>query len=108
MLHVIDHSLYPDEPAPADLSDEGDAADYIHRVCGALDFGIVPEREVVETMRDLRPVFDKFPLTPSPAYHMFRRLFGWPPVPALPPLQLRHEFYDQREGRGPDPCLEMI
>ena len=108
MRHVIDHSLYPDGPAPEDLSDEGDAAEYIDRVCGALDFGIVPEREVIETMRDLRVVFDKHPVISSPSYHMFRRMFGWPMVRALPPLSLWHEFYDRREDRPPDPCLEMI
>lgn len=108
MPHTIDHSLYPDEPAPEDLSDESDAAEYIHRVCGALDFGIVPEREVIETLRNLREVFDRFPVTPSPAYHMFRQGFGWPAVPSLPPIALHYEFYDNREGRGPDPCLEMI
>lgn len=74
----IDHSLYPDGPAPADLSDIGDAADYVPRVCGALDFGIVPEAEVVETLRNLREVFDQHPLLASPAYHHLRRLFGWP------------------------------
>ena len=108
MADAIDHSLYPDTAAPEDLRDELVAADYVQRVCGAYDFGIVPSDPVLDTLRGLRAVFDHFPLPASPAYHALRRLFGWPEVPSLPPMRLRYELFDLREGRGPDPCLNFV
>ena len=105
---AIDHSLYPDTAAPDDLRDERVAADYVQRVCGAYDFGIVPSAAVLATLRGLRPVFDRFPLPASPAYHALRRLFGWPAVQSVPPARLRYELFDLREGRAPDPCIALV
>ncbi len=76
MLPEIDHSLYPDTEAPASLASVSDAAEYVHRVCAAYDFGIPPSDGVIETLRSLRNVFDRFPLPASPAYHALRRLYG--------------------------------
>jgi hypothetical protein len=108
MADAIDHSLYPDAAAPDDLHDEFVAADYVQRVCGAYDFGIVPSAAVLDTLRGLREVFDRFPLPASPAYHAFRRLFGWPAVQSVPPARLRYELFDLREGRAADPCVNFV
>ncbi len=108
MPDAIDHSLYPDTAAPDDLRDEFAAADYVQRVCGAYDFGIVPSAEVLATLRGLRAVFDRFPLPASPAYHALRRLFGWPAAQSVPPARLRYETFDLREGRAEDPCVAFV
>ena len=105
---VIDLSLFPDTTPPDDLHDEHVAADYVQRVCGAYDFGIVPSAAVLGTLRGLSAVFDRFPLAASPAYHALRRLFKWPAVASVPPARLRYELFDLREGRAADPCLTLV
>ena len=102
MADAIDHSLYPDTAAPDDLRDQSVAADYVQRVCGAYDFGIVPSGDMLATLRGLRAVFDRFPLPASPAYHALRRWYGWPSVPALPAPELRSEHFDRRDDREPE------
>ncbi len=105
MKPEIDASLYPDEPAPLDLRDERVAADYVHRVCGAYDFGIPPSPGVVATLRTLRPVFDKYPVSGSVGFHALRRWFGWEELPSVVPPALRSDRRDFIEGRQPDPIL---
>ncbi len=101
----IDASLYPDEAPPASLAEEADAADYLQRVCAASDFGLPPAAEVLDALRQLPRVFDRHPLPASPTYHALRGLFGWPETTGLPPLRLRYEHFDLREGRPPDDTL---
>lgn len=108
MKPEIDTSLYPDERAPSDLSDERVAADYVHRVCGAYDFGIPPSPGVVATLRMLRPIFDKYPVSGSIGYHALRRWFGWEELASPVPPVLRCEQRDLLEGRALDPCLQQI
>jgi hypothetical protein len=105
MIPVIDHSLYPDCEPPVDLTDEGDAADYLHRVCGAYDFGIPPSPEVVATLREMRAIFDRHPVSGSMAYHALRRWFGWPELPHVGTPYNRAAQRDFLEGREPDPIL---
>jgi hypothetical protein len=105
MQPAIDHSLYPDTDAPESLEREADAADYMRRVCGAYDFGIVPDENVLATLKVMRAVFDRYPMPGSPAYHALRRLFGWPAVPAISVTQRRADELDRREGREPDDTL---
>ena len=107
-MTALDASLYPDEAPPPTLACELDAADYLQRVCGAFDFGIVPNADVLATLRELRAVFEAYPLPASPAYHALRELFGWPPVAGLPPARLRYEHFDLREGRPADPCADAL
>ena len=102
----IDRSLYPDEPAPASLDTLEDRADYVARVCGAWDFGIVPEPETITLFEGWRDVFDAFPVPSSIAYHTFRAWYRWPPVaPAawFPPI---------RNGSDPedrvDLCADLV
>jgi hypothetical protein len=105
MTPAIDALFYPDCEPPADLRDEGDAADYLMRVCGAYDFGIPPRPEVVATLRTMRDTFDRFPLSDSMAYHTLRRWFGWPEFPHVGPLWNAAAEQDAREGRPPDDTL---
>jgi|GEM_PF-613799 hypothetical protein len=100
MIKPIDHSVYPDvaEP-PTSLRSDEERADYIHRICSAWDFGILPTRETFAMFKGWRAVFDRYPLRGSPAYHAFRALFRWTPVVADPILEAAYERIDRREGR---------
>lgn len=101
----IDGTLYPDEDVPHDLNDPGVAADYLHRVCGAYDFGIPPTPGVVATLRQMRPTFDEHPVLGSVGYHALRRWFGWEELPSPVPPPLKSDQRDFLEGRDPDPIL---
>lgn len=104
----IDHSVYPDLDAPPDrLGTAGERADYVHRICAAWDFGIVPELETFALLRRWREVFDRHSLPHSPAYHAFRGWFGWPEVEKGEVLETYAERLDRREGRD-DPCRTML
>ncbi len=46
----IDGSLYPDTPVPDSLDTLEDRVDFLARLCGAWDFGILPESRIT---RDL-------------------------------------------------------
>jgi hypothetical protein len=104
----IDHSVYPDLDDPPDtLTEPGDRADYVQRVCGAWDYGIVPDRATFQLFQGWRAVFDRFPLPHSPAHHAFRSWFRWPPVPRGTLTESHAERLDRREGRE-DPCRDWI
>ncbi|MGH7556748.1 MAG: hypothetical protein ACREMD_03000 [Gemmatimonadota bacterium] len=105
----IDQALYPDVARPPDhLVMPAEKADYVHRVCAAWDFGIVPEPETFSVLGGWRSIFDRYPLPLSPAYHAFRSLFGWPPAEKEKILSTHAERLDLAEGRPEDPCREMI
>ncbi len=76
----IDEGLYPDEQPPEDLKELGDRVDFLARLCGAWDFGILPEEEtIVEIRRESwRDAVDACQLLTSPAYHLLRRWHGLP------------------------------
>ena len=97
----LDHSVYPDVPPPASLDTDEDKADYVQRICGAFEFGIVPEMETIHLFAAWKSVFDKFPLRASPAYHAFRTYFGWEPVEQLPflgtPAYIKLDRLESRE-----------
>ena len=80
----IDATLYPDVDPPSSLTTDEDRADYVHRVCGAFDQGLVPEEATIELLSGWRRVFDRFPVRTSPGYHALRSLFGWPAVDRAP------------------------
>lgn len=108
----IDHSVYPDlEIPPTDLPDDFAKADYLHRICSAWDFGVVPDRATFELLRGWKTVFDRFPVVCSSAYHAFRATFGWETMPwpaGVHAPTLRWERLDQIEGRSADPCEQFI
>jgi hypothetical protein len=104
----IDHSVYPDlETGPDQLRDPGERADYVHRICAAWDFGIVPEVETFRLFRGWRDIFDGYVLPHSPAYHAFRAWFGWPQTERSTVIETYAERLDRREDRE-DPCAGMF
>jgi len=104
----VDHSVYPDlDVPPAALLEPGERADYVHRICSAWDYGLVPELSTFGMLRDWQEIFDRYPLSHSPAYHAFRAWFGWPPVARGTLLESTAEQLDRREQRE-DPCASAI
>jgi hypothetical protein len=108
----LDASLYPDrDRAPASLDSPGEKADYLHRVCSAMDFQIFPELATLELLAEWKEIFDGYPLPASSAYRALRSWFGWEriePPPGLPALRPPYLALDRAEGRGPDPCENLI
>ena len=105
----LDHSVYPDlaEP-PLELIDDGDKADYVHRICGAWDFGVPPWPETVTLFSGWKDIFDRFPIPQSPSYHAFRDWFGWESVPRAEWFgQCAWELLDTFEDRK-DPCDGLV
>jgi hypothetical protein len=106
---MIDYSVYPDtDELPTLLTKIEDQADYVARICGAWDFGMVPTAETFALFSTWREVFDQFPLLHSPAYAAFRSWFGWPRIPGGSVLLADYERIDRRDGRMSDPCVELI
>ena len=108
---IIDGTVYPDVPPPTlpwHQWEIADQADYVERVCRAWDFGAHPYPETFEHFRTERDLFDRFPISDSPAYHVFRRMFRWPEFPAT--LWLGTPTYvllDRLEERT-DPCEDRV
>jgi len=99
MTDALDRSVYPDVVPPATLVTDGDRADYLARICGAWDFGVVPTWDTINAFAQWRDVFDRFPLPTSPAYAALRSLFRWPRVPGSI-LLADYEVLDRAEGRA--------
>jgi hypothetical protein len=104
----LDHTVYPDREPPVDLSDPLERADYVHRICSALDFGIPPDIETLRLLATWKAEFDAFPQSSSAGYHALRSLFGWERFPAVPSLKepLFVEL-DRLEGRE-DGCEQLV
>ena len=99
----LDGSVYPDREIPSELLTVEAKADYVQRICGAFDFGVVPEEYTLELLSTWKEVFDAFLLKSSPAYHALRCLFGWEPVERLPYFQKpAYLVLDELEGRRDD------
>ena len=81
----IDASLYPDVEPPDSLPTLGDRVDYLARLCGAWDFGILPDAASVAQLRrlDWREAVDACRMLTSPGYHLLRRWHGLPELPFL-------------------------
>jgi hypothetical protein len=104
----IDYSVYPDlDLPPTELTAPADRADYVHRICAAWDFGIVPDSQTFDLFSGWRDVFDRYPLPASPSYHAFRSWFGWPALDKARIFETYAERLDRREGRT-DPCWKMM
>lgn len=100
---IIDTSLYPDREPPSRLEAPEEKADYLHRVCGAFDYGLPPTGDTLKELRHWKDVFDRFALPASPAYHTLRSLYGWEEAPRLPYLGKPHyQVLDELEGRSDD------
>ena len=100
MAFVPDGALYPDVDPPGAIRSAADRIDFLARLCGAWDFGVLPSLETIAEVR--RPewraaVEDALVLT-SHTYHLLRAWHGLAPVPYLGTIpafvrddpQLRH------------------
>jgi hypothetical protein len=81
----IDGTLYPDREPPERLDTLADRVDFLVRLCGAWDFGILPDEETVTEIRQetWREPVDACRLLTSPVYHLLRRWHGLPSLPYL-------------------------
>lgn len=106
---MLDQTVFPDElQPPTALVTPAAQAEYVHRICEAFDFGVLPDRADWERFRGWKAIFDAFPLPHSPAYHAFRSRYGWEPVACgrcglVPPWRVQ----DMREGRT-DSCEDRV
>lgn len=81
----IDGTLYPDRDPPEQLETLADRVDFLVRLCGAWDFGILPTAKTVEEVRhsEWREAVDATRLLTSPVYHLLRRWHDLTPLPFL-------------------------
>lgn len=104
----FDTSVYPDCDPPANFDDWADRADYIQRVVGAFDMGLVPDAATRDLLRQWKAEFDRFPLSGSPGYHALRSFFGWESVPrARSSTRATYEIEDAWEGRGDETAARV-
>ncbi len=78
----FDESLYPEEPGVSSPRTIEEQVDFVARVCGAWDFGILPGRETIEEIRTphWRAAVDECRLLTSVSYHLLREWHGLPPA----------------------------
>lgn len=81
----LDGSLYPDIETPTSLDLHEDRVDFLVRLCGAWDFGILPMQESVVEIRkpDWREAVDSAQFLTSSSYHLVRSWHGLPELPYL-------------------------
>lgn len=81
----LDGSLYPDREKPVSLDTLADRVDFLVRLCGAWDFGVLPDQATVDEIR--RPEWleavDQCRLLTSPVYHLLREWHGLERLPYL-------------------------
>jgi len=80
MLSWIDGSLYPDREVPATIDSLAERVDFLVRLCGAWDFGVLPSRETIVEIRrmDWSEAVDAARLLTSASYHLVRIWHGLP------------------------------
>jgi len=101
MPFVVDGALYPDRDIPERLTSLSDRVDFLARLCGAWDFGLLPEAPTVEEIRrpEWHEAVEGCRLLTSPTYHLLR---SWHHLPALPYLGQRLAYISN------DPSLEHV
>lgn len=97
----IDGSLYPDVPVPESILSLADRVDFLARLCGAWDFGILPEPATAAEVRrpEWKEAVNVCRLLTSPAYHLLRKWHGLPELPYIG---------GRIAGIADDPCLGRI
>ena len=83
----IDGSLYPDQDVPDYLDNLAERIDFIARLCGAWDFGLLPLSITLKEIlkKDWKKAVDETQLLTSCAYHLLRERHGLEPLPYLGP-----------------------
>ncbi len=81
----IDGSLYPDREPPERFDRIGDRIDFLARLCGAWDFGVLPDWDTLAEVSkpEWRAAVDATGLLTSPTYHLLRRWHGLSDLPFL-------------------------
>ena len=81
----IDGSLYPDVDVPERLESVEEKIDFVARLCGAWDFGILPEAETVAEIQkpEWRRAVEETRMLTSLAYHLLRAWHGLAELPYL-------------------------
>jgi hypothetical protein len=79
----FDGSLYPDIETPEKIEILSERVDFLARLCGAWDFGVLPEEETITEIRraEWREAVEACRLLTSPTYHLLR---SWHDLPVLP------------------------
>ncbi len=87
MQDWIDGNLYPDTEPPEALETLADRVDFLARLCGAWDFGILPYEETVAEIKrpEWREAVDACQMLTSVAYQILREWHDLPPVPYIGP-----------------------
>jgi hypothetical protein len=82
MLKWLDGSLYPDREVPATIDSLAERVDFLVRLCGAWDFGLLPGCEAIAEIRrpDWSEAVAAARLLTSPSYHLVRLWHGLPPL----------------------------
>lgn len=98
---AIDGFLYPDIVPPETLTDLADRVDFLARLCGAWDFGHLPDSPMITEVRqsNWREAVDQCRFLTSPSYHLLRQ---WHRLPFLPFLGQKDPVIDN------DPNLEFV
>ncbi len=101
MPEWIDGTLYPDTDVPDSLELLADKVDFLARLCGAWDFGILPYEETVEEIKrpEWREAVDACQMLTSIAYQILR---DWHDLPAVPYIGREFDYINE------DPCLELM
>lgn len=81
----IDGALYPDVAPPERLETLAERVDFLVRLCGAWDFGVLPEPATVAEIRrpEWQEAVEAARLLTSPVYHLLRFWHGLPRLPYL-------------------------
>ena len=97
----IDGTLYPECAVPDALESLAAQVDFLARLCGAWDFGLLPRPETLAEIRrpEWRQAVDRCRLQTSPTYHLLR---GWHNLSELPYLG------DTSAAIREDPSLDFI
>lgn len=96
----LDGSVYPDQEPPEEFITEAQKADYLHRVIGAFDHGVVPDGPTLTLLSSWKEIFDRYPMNSSPAYAALRNVFGWEETERHPWLgEPTYMKFDRIEGR---------
>ena len=85
MSSWIDGTLYPDVAPPTQINSLEERVDFLARLCGAWDFGLLPTEETVAEIRQpaWREAVDETQLLTSIAYHLLRKWHNLPDLPYL-------------------------
>ncbi len=101
MPNWIDGALYPNTETPNSLDTLTDKVDFLARLCGAWDFGILPYEETVDEIKrpEWREAVDTCQMLTSVAYQILR---DWHDLPSVPYIGREYDYINE------DPFLECI